>query len=160
MSKREEHSWLEAHAPLGIELANEVMIYVSAMTLSLLYSLIYLGNYISERNNLYEKIGEKQVLRTGAKMPEFEALIEGRMIGFGIVIVILICISVYHYIYHYMDSKLVYLMKRLPNKWEMHKRCLVIPVAGIIITIVCMILLWFLYYGIYLVFTPQQCLPL
>ena len=133
---------------------------MSAMTLSLLYSLIYLGNYISERNNLYEKIGEKQVLRTGAKMPEFEALIEGRMIGFGIVIVILICISVYHYIYHYMDSKLVYLMKRLPNKWEMHKRCLVIPVAGIIITIVCMILLWFLYYGIYLVFTPQQCLPL
>ncbi len=160
MNKRKEHSWLESKAPLGIELAKEITIFVSGMLLSLLYSLIYLANYVIERNNLYERIDEERVLRAGAIMPSFETLIEGRMIGFGIVIVILICISVYHYIYHYMDSKLVYLMKRLPSRWELHKRCLVLPIVGIIVTLVCSLLLWFIYYGIYLLFTPQQCLPI
>jgi len=159
MRNREEHSWLEAYAPLGIELAKEVMIFVSGNTLSLLYSLVYFVNYIGERNNLYEKVGEQRVLREGAKMPAFEALIEGRWIGFWMVVVILVCMGIYHYIYHYMDSKLVYLMKRLPSKWELHKRCLVLPIAGIIITIAVMLILWLLYYGVYLLFTPQQCLP-
>ena len=160
MNKSEGRSWLETYAPLGIELAKEVMIFVSGMTLSFFYSLLYLVAYVEERNHLYEKIGGKLVLRSGARMPAFEELIEGRMMGFGIVVLILVCIIVYHYIYHYMDSKLVYLMKRLPSRWELHKRCLTLPIAGIIVTLICSLLLWFIYYGIYLLFTPQQCLPL
>lgn len=159
MSKKEERSWLEPYAPLGIELANEVMLFVSGITLAVLYSFVYLVSYIAARNELYEKVADRWILRQGAIMPAFDTLIEGRMIGFGVVMILMLGIIVYHYIYHHMDSKLVYLMKRLPSKWELHKRCLVLPIAGILVTIACMLILWLVYYGIYLLFTPQQCLP-
>lgn len=159
MSNTEERSYLEKYAPLGINLAKEVMLFVMSMTAAIFYSLSYILEYLRARGELYEIVNEKKVLMEGAEIASFETLLGNYLLGFVIVMLAMVGILIYHYAYHYMDSKVVYLMKRLPSKWEMHKRCLILPIAGILVAAVFMIVLQGIYYGIYLLFTPQQCLP-
>lgn len=159
MSNTEERSWLEKYAPLGIHLAREVMVFVFCIVCAVGYSLGFVLDYISARNELYDWIDGKAYLIEGAKMPSFQVLMHGRMAGFIIVAIALVGIMIYHYSYHYMDSKIVYLMKRLPNKWELHKRCITLPIAGAVVVVGIMVLVWAIYLGVYLAFTPQQCLP-
>lgn len=66
----------------------------------------------------------------------------------------------YYYTYHYQGSKMMYLMKRLPDKWEVHRRCWTLPLAGTALLCVWMLVLRMLYFAIYMVCTPSQCLPL
>ena len=160
MSNTEERSWLEPYAPLGINLAKEVMVFVVCMTAACMYSFLYIVEYVCARDELYDFVNEKKVIIEGAKMAPFSDLLGNHLLGFVIVMLAMVGICIYHYAYHYMDSKVVYLMKRLPSKWEMHKRCLILPIAGILVAAVFMAALWGIYYGIYLLFTPQQCLPL
>ena len=55
-------------------------------------------------------------------------------------------------------SKSVYLMRRLPDRWEYHRRCLTIPLLAILAGLVSIPLLIGIFYAIYLHATPEQCL--
>ena len=55
-------------------------------------------------------------------------------------------------------SKSVYLMRRLPDRWEYHRRCLTIPLLAILAGLVSIPLLTGIFYAIYLHATPAQCL--
>ena len=55
-------------------------------------------------------------------------------------------------------SKSVYLMRRLPNKWEYHRRCLALPLLAILAGLVSIPILLGLFYALYLHATPEQCL--
>lgn len=156
---KEEKSRLDKYAPMGINIAKEVMLYIMLMTISVFNSLLFIGRYLSERGALYEWVAGKRVLNEEAKIPAFSKLIEGCFVCFGIAIVVMVAILFYHYIYHYQESKSIYLMRRLTNKWELHRRCMAMPIGAIVVAIVIMIILYFVYQGIYLFFTPQQCLP-
>ena len=159
MNNTEERSWLEKYAPPGINLAREVMVFVFFLFCAVVYSLGFVLAYIQERRALFEWINGEAHLIENAKMVDFQKLIEGRMMGFIIVIIALAVMMIYHYAYHYTDSKIVYLMKRFPYKWEMHRRCITLPLAGLAVTAGVIAVLWAIYLGVYLVFTPQQCLP-
>ena len=155
----EERSWLDKYAPVGANLAREVLGYVMAVTFSVFYSFIYIGRYIEANRELYEwEHGEKNLI-SGAMMPQFDELIDSCFTVFVIAIICMAAVIVYHYLYHYQGSKSIYLMRRLENKWELHRRCITLPIAAILITVVIGVVLYFAYYGIYLAFTPQQCLP-
>lgn len=155
-----EHSWMEKYAPPGVNLAQEVLYWVMTMTISTLWSMNFLLRYFQYRSNLYETRAGKTVLIEGAMMPTFEFLIEDLFEIFVLVFVFCVIVAVYHYFYHYQGSKMMYLMKRLPDKWELHRRCLTLPIAAFIITIFYVLVLRALYYAIYLIFTPQQYLLL
>ena len=66
---------------------------------------------------------------------------------------------VYFYFYHYQDSRSIYTMKRLPDRWELWRRCLTLPFWTVIISGVLVLLLTGVYYLIYLKCTPAGCLP-
>ena len=55
-------------------------------------------------------------------------------------------------------SKSVYLMRRLPDRWEYHRRCLALPLMTILAGLVSIPILIGLFYAIYLHATPEQCL--
>ena len=55
-------------------------------------------------------------------------------------------------------SKSVYLMRRLPDKWEYHRRCLTLPLLTILAGLVSIPILLGLFYALYLHATPEQCL--
>ncbi len=152
---------MNKYAPLGINLRLELIGYWMTITAGILLSFSFFLDYYANLNSLYEIGSKDKYLIEGAKMIPFEALMEGRLNGFVFVAIILVALTIGHYAYHYNNqgSKSIYLMKRLPNRWDLHRRCLALPALGTVILVIIMILLWFIYMGIYYFFTPQQCLP-
>ena len=63
------------------------------------------------------------------------------------------------YYYFKKDTMSIYLMRRLPDRWELHRRCWGKP---LILSGLCLLIqagLIALYFLIYLVFTPRGHLP-
>ena len=50
-------------------------------------------------------------------------------------------------------------MKRLPNRWELWRRVLTLPLGAMAVCGLTVLALTGLYYSIYLLCTPAGCLP-
>lgn len=114
--------------------------------------------YFNAHSNLYGYEGTKRVLLTDAVMPDMGTLIGSALVGFLIIALCMLAMIVYHYAYHLQDSKSIYLMRRLPNRWELHRRCLTLPLLAIVICLLVAVILLLIYYGIYTIATPGECL--
>lgn len=151
---------MEDYAPPGINIKAEFVWFLTGIIAASTWSLLFLIRYLSHRNELFCMRAGRLVVMEGAVMVPFEVLTTGLFHLFGLVFVYELAMVVYHYFYHYQGSKMMYLMKRLPDKWEVHKRCLILPSIAFIITFVQVHLLKGIYYAIYLIFTPAQCLAI
>ena len=134
---------LGAYAPPGLDWRKEVQAYcyglAGAFSLAFFW---YLIRYAGEKSELFFRRGQERILRPGAVMEDFCVLMD----------------FVSHYQYHSQGSKSIYLMKRLPDRMELHRRCLTLPIAGLVICGLTAFLTIALCYGIYLYFTPKECL--
>lgn len=153
-------NWMETYAPPGIDITKEKMGWIFCMVASTCWCMNFLLRYWDYYTRLYEMSGGRKVLIANAKMPNFEYLTKDLFEVFGLVILFCVLTVVYHYYYHYQGSKMMYLMRRLPNRWEVHVRCFTLPVIASVISIVYMVVLRMLFYSIYLFCTPAQCLIL
>lgn len=158
MSKKK--SWLEDHAPLGINVHSEVTYYAGGVTVATIQSMGFLFRYGEARRALYEVKAGKPVLIEGAVIKDFASLTENMFLLAVVVCVVTLLASIFYYMYHYQGSKMMYLMKRLPDKWEVYRRCLTLPIAGATLMAVWAFVLRMIYYAIYILCTPNQCLPL
>ena len=59
-----------------------------------------------------------------------------------------------HYNYHYQGSKSIYMMKRLPKKSELWRRCLVLPVTLALTSEAAAMILRLLFFAYYMIRTP------
>lgn len=78
----------------------------------------------------------RDALTYGMKLlePEFSECLGVALYGFGIVAAGLIVLAAWHYASFYQGARSDYLMRRLPNRWELHTRCLLVPVMGLLLT--------------------------
>jgi hypothetical protein len=155
---RMKRDW-ERLAPPGIGEEAEIKWILSGMALSLLYSLRFLLAYFSAREALFEWVGRDKLLIPGAMMPDFAQLLDGSLIGFGILMLCMVPLAVYHYAYHFQGSRSVYLMRRLPRRSELHRRCLALPALAALACALAAAALLLAYFGLYRAATPQVCLP-
>lgn len=129
----------------------------------------FLSQYEMARDMLYAWPRDTRILEPGAKMKYFVDLINSKghvsnffseavFFPFAFPILGGICLAVYNYIGFHSGSKSHYLMRRLPNRWEYHRRCLALPLMTILASLILIPLLLGLYYAIYILFTPEQCL--
>lgn len=155
-----EKRWNQ-YTPVGISMKMELKRGLTGLFLAVLYSFSFLLKYMDARSYLFEwsSRAEKVIIRD-AKIKGFYELLEGSFDGFLVFIVIMAGLIIYHYAYHYQGSKSIYLMRRLLDPLELHRRCLVFPIVSVVTAVITALILWVFYYGIYLFFTPQQCLPL
>lgn len=156
----EKMKWLEKYTPLGIDVGKQVGWWLAGVTAATLHSMLFLIRYFDRRADLYYLKAGKRVLMEGAVMTDFETLTEGVFLTFYLVSIVTLLVIIYHYFYHYQGSKMVYLMKRLPDKWDLRRRCITLPVVGAVLLMVWMFVVRMLYYAIYILCTPSQCLPL
>ena len=139
---------------------------------ALVFSLaFYLSRLDMARSGLYYTgiEGEVHRLYAGIKMPYFADLVssQGYVSNFSsppaffpLVLLILgaAVLAVYNYAKLWQGAKSIYLMGRLPDRWELHRRCLTLPLLMILTALVLMALLLPAYYGLYLLATPETCL--
>lgn len=157
---------MKKYAPAGIPLKQEIGFWLGLMVFGTLWCLQYIFRYLQGRESLYQISsytiqgiqGKTQVLIDGVKMIPFEELTNGLFGSFYLVIVFCVVVAAYHYYYHYQGSRMMYLMRRLPNKWEVHIRCLALPIAGSLMAVLYAVLLKTVFYAIYIFCTPSQCL--
>ncbi len=77
--------------------------------------------------------------------PEFPECLGVALYGFGIVAAGLVVLAAWHYAFFYRGARSDYLMRRLPDRWELHLRCLAVPVTGLLLTAILAAALFFAY---------------
>ena len=149
---------LSRYAPLGINVRSEWQGYVAGLAVAIVYSMIYLLRYFNARENLYEWTLKGRELIEGAVMPDFAELMDGTLLVFLAIALTMMGLAIYHYIYHRLDTKSYYVMRRLPSRWELHRRCLTLPMIGLLICGAAALIMTLIYYWIYMGCTPEECL--
>lgn len=148
---------LADHFPLGTNIVQQCAWAAFGWIGSTVFSCgRFFFRFWSRLNSLTQWFGPEKNLKM---MPDFSEVISGTMAGFWIVICCAAALAVYNYYYHYNDSKSIYLMRRLPNAGELHRRCLTFPLLVILISLGIVFFLLCVYYKVYMTCTPAEYLP-
>ena len=155
------NSFIIRYSPPGAELRSEYLFYTIGNIVSLTVSLIFFASYVSERSKLYnyDRVLKKYILDEAATMAKFNDVIDGYLLGFVLLAVIMLSFIIFRYSYYRQGAKSIYLMKRLPNRTEIHKRALTVPILASLTCLVYAFIIRILYFAIYVIATPNKCLP-
>ena len=95
----------------------------------------FLASFSSAKNELYTsvRIDGKWVpkLIEGSVIAPFSRLLGGISLGLTLVALCLIVSLFLHYAWHKLGSRSIYRMKLLPNRWELWRRVVFIPLVGL-----------------------------
>lgn len=151
---------ISRHLPPGLSFSEERSFFLIGAIAAGVYSLLFFVRFSNALSDLYEteRLTGKRVLIDGAQMQPFETLYGGLSTGFYLLAAAMLFWALRHYLYHWQASKSVYLMRRLPNRLEWHRRCLSVPSAMALFCLAAAVLIPALYYGIYCLITPASCL--
>ena len=150
---------LDRWAPPGISVPAELKCIGAGLGGSALFSWFFLTKWQDAKERLYSGPSNARILIEGAIMPDFDDILGPYLYGFFIVALCMLALAVWHYSYHHQGgSNSAYLMRRLPDRWEWHRRCLAIPVTAALLSLLLAFLFLCLYYWVYMTFTPSICL--
>lgn len=121
--------------------------------------LIYGVNLRSAYDFLFDRVGGDRVLRPDAMMLPFDILLGQSLLFFYMVALCSLLAAVFHHLSFYTGSKSIYLMRRLPQRWELIRRDVTLPLIGAFISLLAAFLLKLLFLAAYYIVTPAQCLP-
>lgn len=151
--------WLDRNTPPGIEWKMTLNYVGWVAIFGTLWSLSFFVTYNNHYNQLFETWRNgTRVLREGTVMTDFVDLIDGKLLLFHIITVAMILLIGYHYNYYHQGSKSIYLMKRLPKRSELWRRCLVLPVTLALTSEAAATILRLLFFAYYMARTPEACL--
>lgn len=150
---------LQRYLPLGSRPSDEIAWLILGLGGCTLCSTSFLLNFTKALNGLYIIQLDQKILRPDASMPPFSQLL-GRWFsaGFALYLLFMAALVIYHYQLHHSGSKSIYLMKRLGNPWELHRRCWTFPLMGAVLGLLLLAALLWGYYRLYLNTTPSQFL--
>lgn len=152
---------LSRYAPPGTNIEKEIKnLCVGLAAATCCAVLVYGVRLRTAYDNLFDQIGRDRVLRTGAIMLPFDAILLYALWLFYLVALYSLASAVLHHISYYTGgSKSIYLMRRLPQRWELLRRDITLPLLGASISLLSALLLKLLFWGLYYWITPTHCLP-
>ena len=152
--------FLERSFPPGYAYKPELKALTAALAWSILSSFVsFLVSFSSARQSLYIRLGNKLLLDETRVMPDFVNILNNYLIVYFIfAALILAAATIIHYAYYHRESKSIYLMRRLPNRFELHRRSLLIPLLSALIHMFVAFVMLLILYAVYMIFTPKACL--
>ena len=121
--------WMARQVPPGLDWWTELKWAVSGLVAGTLWSLVAFSYQFSNAcRQLYDWVDDKYVLVESRTIAPFPELLDQVMVVLLLGMALTIPLACYHYAYHYLGSRSIYLMRRLPNGWELWRRCLTVPV--------------------------------
>lgn len=128
-------------------------------------ALILLLRICSARSSLYWTRGSKRELMDGATAPDYGGLVAGDGIigSFPLLLltVLLLLGLLFVCVKNYLDlsqgSRAIWLMRRLPDRWELPRRCCGLPLLGMAAALVLFLIVVLLFYFVYLWLIPEAC---
>ncbi len=147
------------YVPLGIDAKRAFVCAATFLAVSVVYSMGFLFRYLNYYGELFIWQNGEKILAPDQVMADFNLILDGYLNGFIVTVIFMIGTAAYYYIYHYHGgSKSIYTMRRLPSRMELWKRCLAIPAATILSCALLAFILTLVYFGVYMLFTPDECL--
>lgn len=150
--------FMDDFAPPGIGTDKELGGFISGLVVAWFFSFSFFKKYAEARALLYHIQGTKRVLIEGAVMTDFSVILGDSLQSFEFFGVLLLSVVIWHYLYYRQGSKSIYLMKRLPSRWEIQKRAWTLPLLAVVATLAAAFVVMLFYYWIYMVATPKQCI--
>ena len=151
-------SRLVKYAPPGYDYSFDKRFFFAGLGIATAFSFSYFYRFGKAKGELYTyHLGEKELI-PGAIMPDFFDIFEGSLWGYLILAFSMLLLIGLRYAYYRQNSKSIYLMKRLPDRFDMHRRCIVVPAIAVICCMAAAFLILLLYFGHYMLFTPAACL--
>ena len=165
MMKKWKEIQLERYLPVGYDAKYEIRIFLTGMVLSFLWGCLYFRRLYVSWERLWELEWQNgEMVRTGiiegAVMRDFRELFfePNSLAGFFMVVICMAAFMMVHYAYHFQESKSIYLMKRLPNRRELYRRCFTLPLVGMGISLISAFVFLLIGYAVYQNVTPPECM--
>lgn len=142
--------------------------WISLCVACICSAALYFPQLKAAHDSLYT-LGDHPVLRPDQTMYDFVEIASSQgdvggwysqpvLAPFALLALGAVVLAVYNYTGLWRGAKTRYLMARLPDRWELHRRCLTLPLALLLTAVVLSALVLLAYYAIYLLITPQECL--
>jgi len=152
-----------AHAaPPGFDLEKAKLFYLIGVGIA---GLVMFVTFIMRWNEAYGDLFEYareyggRVLREGALLPGFWYLIQTTEKSFWYLTAFILSAVVGNYSCYYKGSKSIYVMKRLPNRLEIHRRAWTLPGVAILVNLLVMFLVVLLCLAVYFLCSVPACIP-
>lgn len=148
--------WADDMTPVGIDGKKELGWAAAAFGLSLFESLTFFISLYAKIDDLYmiSKATGRRILDPDSYMPDLSDFAPSYIYFFLLTALVFLTLSGYHYIYHYQGAKSIYTMRRLPDRWELHRRCLVFTLTVAVICILMSVIMLGAYLWAYNTFVP------
>ena len=152
--------FLERSFPPGYGCKTELTAIFITLGAGVLISLFsFLSAFFAARRTLYIRRGAELILDESSVMPDFVYILGDKLLILLILAaLIFVLATMIHYAYYQNGSRSIYLMRRLPNRFELHRRCLVVPLISALVFVLIAAFLLLIYYAVYMRFTPEVCL--
>lgn len=148
---------ISRYAPPGFNVKAEIHFFITGLAAAAIFSSVFFLQYKLSLDALYiDQV--KKTLIPGIVMDDFSEILGIYLYGFFILALCMAGMIIFHYSYHHKDSKSIYLMKRLPDRSELHKRCLILPISASLLSLLTAFIIMLIYFGVYMIFTPEQCI--
>lgn len=147
--------------PMGWPWQNEIMLTAAALGLSALTAMgLFLSRLTPALNALYERTFQDElVLVPGRLVPPYPQIFGNALLGFGLVALCLILLPIGHFLWHRWGARSDYLMRRLPRRQELAKRCITGSALLLVITVLMGLVMFGLLFLWYQAATPAGHLP-
>ena len=123
-----------------------------------IFNSIFLVRYRSALFNLNTWVYMMNRSAEKGRMPDLDSLAAGCLYWYPILAAIMITVTGTFYRSFYKESRSICLMRRLPNRWELHIRCLTVPLTILFAGAVLCAVQLAVYRYVYVTFTPPECL--
>ena len=157
--KRSPINW-NRYVPLGMDGIKRKNQMATMLCVGIGGSLIFPIKYCSARSSLFGYVNGKYQRITRNRMLPFEELLPGTFTIMAIAALGFVIAAVLFYLYHYQGCRSIYTMKRLPDQWELWRRCLLLPIVFLLLSAVCTVMLTGLYWLLWRFATPADAFPL
>lgn len=151
---------LSGYVPPGMDWEEKTDRFFTWMLCAAIFALCaFLLQYIGALNDLYEYNGVNGRIRIpDTVMADFHTLMDWVFAGYQLMALSMFFAARRHYAYHHQGSKSIYLMRRLPDRWERHRRCLGLPLMGVASCVLAALATVVICYVWYSLGTPNECL--
>ncbi len=149
---------LSRFAPPGQDTRPLKWTLIAALAIALLWSFLFFDRLQEAVYSLYENPSLSKAVRPGAVMPDYVLVLGNSLWGFGVAALVTASFAFTNYAYFTSGAKPIYLMRRLPRRFELLRRCTALPLAAAAVCGLCALALLHLYLLIYLAATPEGCL--
>lgn len=154
------NKWLKRNTPPGMDLGKLGLLFWGGLVAGTLYSFGFLTDFFAAARTIERSMERQGLVYFGEMMPHFSQLISGKFVvlhAFGWIFALVAewtCTG-----YFRRESQSYYVMRRLSSRREMDKRCGALAGAGLLAYFAALVLLYFLYLGIYFWCSPEGMIP-